>query len=141
MVAGDVVNSIVVNNLLPITYQISLTYQLPDGEECALNDAITIDYMGGYDCIDVPVVVSPNGDGINDTWEPILNLNTEIEVIILNRWGITELYYKGNSDGFKWDGLATNGNNLPSTDYYYIIKFNNPDFIGNDKTGVITLIK
>ena len=136
MVAEDAVNSILINNLLATNYQIEIN----DNNECQIVDSLlVVGYIGGYNCIDVPIVVSPNSDGTNDTWKPILDIDTDIEVIILNRWGITEFYYSGNSLGFEWDALATNGNNLPTADYYYIIKFNNTNY--PDKTGVITLIR
>jgi gliding motility-associated-like protein len=69
----------------------------------------------------------------------VFDIDIDIEVIILNRWGKDEFYYSGNSLAFEWNGLATNGNNLPSTDYYYIIKFNDNNY--SDMTGVITLIR
>ena len=40
---------------------------------------------------------------------------------------------------FSWDGMSSEGSDLVSGDYYYIIKFNNPAY--TDKTGVITLVK
>ena len=83
--------------------------------------------------------MSPNMDCTNDSWKPILDLNTDIEVSILNRWGKLEYYYSGNSIVFEWDGLSTDRNKLPSMDYYYIIKFNNTNY--PDRTGVITLIR
>ena len=86
----------------------------------------------------MPIIISPNMDGTNDTWKPILDLSTDIEVSILNRWGKLVYYYSGNSIVFEWDGLSTDNDKLPSMDYYYIIKFNN-DYL--DKTGVITLIR
>ena len=112
---------------------------LIDDIGCTLVDTINVDYVGGYDCIDEPIIISPNSDGTNDNWHPIYDIDTEIEVIILNRWGEREFYYSGNSLVFEWDGLSTNGNNLPSTDYYYIIKFKDNNY--PDRTGVITLIR
>jgi hypothetical protein len=40
---------------------------------------------------------------------------------------------------FEWNGLASDGSKLPTTDYYYIIKFNNNNY--PDRTGVLTLIR
>ena len=135
LLAEDIVNTISINELSASINQLTLV----DAIGCELIDTISVDYIGGYDCIEVPVVVSPNNDGTNDNWHPIFDIDTEIEVIILNRWGEDEFYYSGNSFAFEWNGLATNGNNLPSTDYYYIIKFNDNNY--PDMTGVITLIR
>lgn len=65
--------------------------------------------------------VSPNGDGINDTWR-ILNIEAfeNNQVIIYDRWG-QKLYTKtsySNSNG--WDGTI-NGRFLPEGAYYYYI--------------------
>ncbi len=49
-----------------------------------------IDYIGGYDCIDEPIIISPNYDGTNDRWQPVVDLDVDIEVSILNRWGELE---------------------------------------------------
>jgi gliding motility-associated-like protein len=135
LLAEDIVNSILIDDLFASTNQITLV----DAIGCELSDTITVDYIGGYNCIEVPVVVSPNNDGTNDSWHPIFDIDVDIEVIILNRWGEEEFYYSGNSLAFEWNGLATNGDNLPSTDYYYIIKFNDNNY--PDMTGVITLIR
>ena len=40
---------------------------------------------------------------------------------------------------FEWDGLSDSGDKLPSTDYYYIIKYKNNSY--SDRTGVVTLIR
>jgi len=135
LLAEDIVYSFSIDDLFASTNQITLV----DAIGCELNETITVDYIGGYNCIEVPVVVSPNNDGINDSWHPIFDIDVDIEVIILNRWGEEEFYYSGNSLVFDWNCLATNGNNLPSTDYYYIIKYNDNNY--SDMTGVITLIR
>ena len=135
VLADDIINSISINNLFASINQITLV----DAIGCELSDTINVDYIGGYNCIEVPIVVSPNYDGTNDNWRPVFDIDIDIEVIILNRWGKDEFYYSGNSLAFEWNGLATNGNNLPSTDYYYIIKFNDNNY--SDMTGVITLIR
>ena len=132
---NDVISSYIINDLSTGLYKISLI----DNIGCALVDTINVDYVGGYDCIDEPIVISPNSDGTNDNWHPIYDIDTDIEVIILNRWGEQEFYYSGNSLVFEWDGLSANGNKLSSTDYYYIIKFKDNNF--PDRTGVITLIR
>ena len=135
VLANDVVSSYIINDLSASLYTISLI----DDIGCTLVDTINVDYIGGYYCIDEPIIISPNSDGTNDNWHPIYDFDTEIEVIILNRWGEREFYYSGNSLVFEWDGLSTNGNKLSSTDYYYIIKFKDNNYPG--RTGVITLIR
>jgi gliding motility-associated-like protein len=112
-----------------------------DNYNCQFNTSVDIGFDGGYGCIDEPIIITPNYDGYNDTWIPILDLNTDIEVSILNRWGEKEFHWVGNSLMFSWDGLANWGKDhqLPSSDYYYIIEFTNDNYPA--KTGVITLIR
>ena len=131
----DVVSTYNIDNLLAGSYLVTLV----DADSCSFSDSLLVDYIGGYDCINEPIIISPNSDGTNDNWHPIYDIDTEMEVIILNRWGEREFYYSGNSLVFEWDGLSTNGNKLPSTDYYYIIKFKDNNY--PDRTGVITLIR
>jgi len=64
----------------------------------------------------IPNAFSPNGDGINDTWQ-IRNIdkfpNNEVE--IFNRWG--NRVYRARPYQNEWDG-----NGLPDGAYYYILK-------------------
>ena len=117
------------------------TLVITDIYDCQFTTQVNIGFDGGYACVDEPVIITPNFDGYNDEWIPILDLDIEIEVNILNRWGQKEFDYKGNSLSFSWNGKANWGgeSELPSADYYYIIKFNNDEYPA--KTGVITLIR
>ena len=69
--------------------------------------------------LDIPTVISPNGNGLNDVWK-IGNIEyyPAVTVEIFNRWG-QRLYY---SVGYPelWDGTY-NGKELPVGVYYYII--------------------
>ena len=68
----------------------------------------------------IPKGLSPNGDGLNDTWE-LSNLDVK-QVKIYNRYG-TEVYSKSDYTN-EWDGTSK-GNELPDATYYYVIWFNN----------------
>ena len=74
--------------------------------------------------IDPPVIppnaFSPNGDGVNDTWEiPVLSLFPDCVVEIFNRLG--QLIFKSTGYLKPWDGKY-NGIDLPIATYYYVIK-------------------
>lgn len=66
-------------------------------------------------------IVSPNNDGINDTWTIInINLFPDTTVKVFNRWG-NEVF---SSRNYNNDWAGTNGNSgglLPSGSYYYQI--------------------
>jgi gliding motility-associated-like protein len=84
---------------------------------------ISFDFFNGF---------SPNGDGINDSWNiPILGKYPDNQVVIINRWG-NEVWKGENYDNkyqvFK--GENRNGNELPDGTYYYIIQYNNIEKTG-----------
>ena len=84
----------------------------------------------------VPNAFSPNGDGINDTWEiPFIKNYPSCTVEIFNRYGQKVFYSVGYSKS--WDGKL-NGHPLPVGTYYYIIKIN---AIPNPLSGSITIIR
>ena len=77
--------------------------------------------------------VSPNGDGINDTFHiKGIDLYPDNEVEIYNRWGVKVFDAKGYNEtdnmfrGYS-DGRATINRNekLPTGTYFYILKYNN----------------
>jgi gliding motility-associated-like protein len=67
----------------------------------------------------IPNTFTPNGDGINDTWE-IKNLNNypKSTVAIFNRWG--QQVFSSIGYPTPWNGTYK-GSILPSGTYYYII--------------------
>jgi gliding motility-associated-like protein len=79
----------------------------------------------------IPKGVSPNNDGLNDTWD-LSNLNVE-KAQIFNRYGM-EMYAKQNYVN-EWDGKSKEGHELPSATYYYVVTFKN----GTAKTGWVYL--
>ncbi len=97
----------------------TITYTLTtEINGCTATDEVVI-------YVEDPIVpytgLSPNGDGINDTWT-IINIDAfeNNQVIIYDRWG-QKLYTKtsySNSNG--WDGTI-DGRFLPEGAYYYYI--------------------
>lgn len=78
-----------------------------------------------YKGLFVPNAFSPNGDGINDTWNiPALAAYASFEVSVYNRWG--EKVYHTRNTLKPWDGNL-NGKQLPAGVYNYIISFGNKE--------------
>ena len=72
-----------------------------------------------------PTFFTPNGDGYNDFWYIIgvnKNLSTNINIQIFDRYGKLLKQIDPLSQG--WDGTF-NGNQMPSSDYWYVIKLEN----------------
>jgi len=79
---------------------------------------------------------TPNGDGLNDTWEiKHLKAYTECKVKIYNRWG--DIVYKSTGYDKPWDGKALKVP-LPSAVYYYVIVV---DEIGKTYNGSVTIVR
>lgn len=84
----------------------------------------------------IPNAFTPNGDGINDTWNiDVLQIYPQCTVFIYTRWG--QLVFK--SDGYTkpWDG-RNNGKDLPAGTYYYMIDLKD----GSPRvSGYVTVIR
>ena len=70
----------------------------------------------------IPNVFSPNGDGLNDTWEFQNINNRSLNVTIFTRWGAEIANWKDNQP---WDG-----GNLENGVYYYIIETSEQTYRG-----------
>ena len=79
-----------------------------------------------------PKYFTPNGDGYNDTWAILFSVKeTQLKVIILDRYGKLIKKLENNAS---WDGKL-NGNDLPSTDYWFVVTREN----GKEYRGHFTL--
>jgi gliding motility-associated-like protein len=94
----------------------------------AIADNYTINYVAGVldvisGAINAPNAFTPNGDGVNDTWDiKFLDLYANCTVEVLNRYGSNVYYSVGYP--IAWNGKR-NAIDIPSGTYYYIIKLNN----------------
>jgi gliding motility-associated-like protein len=75
------------------------------------------------DCtLEMPNVFSPNGDGINEFYYPILNFPEVIVTLncqIFNRWGNKMFEFQKADKG--WDGTTDKGVNANDGTYYFIV--------------------
>ena len=102
---------------------------------CISRDTITV-IVRDKDNIFIPNAITPNGDGVNDTW--IIRDLAEIknnEVMIFSRWG--DVLFTARPYNNDWDGTY-NGKPLPAGTYYYILKL---DDLGEVRDGNITIIR
>jgi gliding motility-associated-like protein len=116
-------------------------YWVEVSTHCGLDtDSIFIDYLLDLDCfVTVPNAFTPNGDGKNDLFQPVLNCDaTAYSLTIFNRWG--QMVYSSNSQGEGWDG----GNYPPDVYLWqlaYRIQINIGKFIEGNQKGTLTLLK
>jgi gliding motility-associated-like protein len=120
----------------PIAVDSSLTYYIKaiDIIGCTTIKPVTV--IINEPPIVPPNAFSPNGDGINDTWE-IQYLNTRFAnctVDIFNRYG--QVVYHSNGYATAWNGTFNN-QKLPFGTYYYTIKIQKT---GETVSGSVTLL-
>jgi len=78
----------------------------------------------------IPDVLTPNGDGLNDTWTIRgVEAYSNVEISIFTRWGDEVFYFSGTGDAYadpttQWDGTY-NGKDLPLGSYVYVLILNN----------------
>ena len=76
-----------------------------------------------YQQLFIPNAFTPNGDGINDTWEiATLKAYPGADVRVYNRFG--ELVFDDHGSGHGWDG-SFRGQLQPAGAYVYVIDLNN----------------
>jgi gliding motility-associated-like protein len=89
-----------------------------------------------YEKLIVPNIFSPNGDGINDSWNiTAIDAFDTSNVKVMNRYG--EMVFESSGYTKAWDGKYKN-NDLPAGVYYYIIKLRSDI---NPVSGSVTLIR
>ncbi len=108
-----------------------------DQNGCAGSLTSTVGVIGSEDCLEIPEIITPNGDGYNDTWK-IRNIDMfpDAEVVVFNRWG-KKVFESRNVLADQWDGTVK-GEPLPTDSYHYILDLNNGS---KAKTGIISIIK
>jgi len=113
----------------------SFTYRVKDAFGYYTNVATATLNANFFD-VTVPNLFTPNGDGINDTFEIRgLNQYQENELSIVNRWGNEVYHAKGYQNNWTGEGLNEGT-------YYYLLRIKKPG--SNDfqvLKGYITLIR
>ncbi len=94
-----------------------------DARGCEVIAETTVETSDFPDCLAQHLGFSPNGDGMNDTWElPCLANYDALEVQLYNRWGQRLLY--DTSYQQPWDGTAQ-GVPLSVGTYYFVVRVQN----------------
>ncbi|MGF1565500.1 MAG: gliding motility-associated C-terminal domain-containing protein [Flavobacteriales bacterium] len=110
-----------------------LTVQNPENG-CSTVDSVYVfsdgDIAIDYTTLSFPNVFSPNGDGTNDRWFPMLlvdpsfNLSTYVsrfDLSVYNRWGT--LVHSSEGTPRFWEGRDANGRFLEDGVYYFIVDY------------------
>jgi gliding motility-associated-like protein len=89
----------------------------------------------------IPNAFSPNDDGINDLFKPVLPttcLNGGYSFLIYNRWGAA--VYRGYDILKGWDGMINN-EHADLGVYHYTIRYNDAKNEAIRYTGSFTLLR
>ena len=96
-------------------------------------------YVSAHKKIDVPNVITPDGDGVNDEFKVTIEGETFYVISITDAEG--RLVFQSSDKNSSWNGTE-GGKPCQAGTYFYVIKY---QFIGDDrptqKTGTITLIR
>ena len=94
----------------------------------------------------LPNVITPNGDGFNDVFEPKvtgLSLITGAKTVIFNRWG--NILHDTDDPLIQWDGKSKQTNmDCPPGTYFYVTDITYVDTTGEEKLhlqGSITIVR
>jgi gliding motility-associated-like protein len=103
-----------------------------DAIGCRLSRSVYVEPTKG--CLFVATVITPNGDGANDTWVlGGMEFFPSAKIQVFNRWG--QVVFESTGYSSPWNGTYQ-GQLLPVADYYFIIDYS------SDKepiTGTVTI--
>lgn len=105
---------------------------------CNATDSIWIDHEVCGVFVEMPNIITPNGDGYNDVFIPISFLGIkEVTTIIYNRWG-NEVFITKDPQ-VKWDGKDKRNEIVPSGVYYWTMQIEGLDGEKVTKNGHVTV--
>ncbi len=110
------------------------TVAVVDANGCVGSSSSYVTVSSSGECLFIPNLVTPNLDGLNDTWEINgIDKYPNAEVEIYNRWG--NLVYSASPYNNDWDATVNKGATIDSKDgkvpvgtYFYIINLNEDDY-------------
>lgn len=103
-------------------------------------------YIEGEPEFEVPNVFTPNGDDINDRFEPATSFVEDASMKIFNRWGRPVFKFDGAIAGLPvsswgWDGTINGGAKAASGTYYYVLDLKGVNGENFSEQGTVTLVR
>lgn len=98
---------------------------------------VTVFFPMSYD---MPNVFTPNGDGQNDLFTINPEYATELEIVIVNRWG--NVVFESTDINFAWNGQVNNsGAECSDGTYFYQFKIKGSGDQQNEEHGFVQLVR
>ncbi len=85
----------------------------------------------------VPTIFTPNGDGVNEYFQPVLDCYREYNFEIYSRWG--EEVFASSPGRDRWFGFDKTGKLLPSDVYIYVLEYIDSEGFKNQQEGSVML--
>jgi gliding motility-associated-like protein len=107
-----------------------------------VSDSIHIIVTGCVGCILMPSAFSPNNDGNNDRFGPVVKCPVKgYHFFVFDRWG--EKIFESEDINYKWDGIYKGKPMEVGTYYYYLYYWPLADSVGHmvELKGDVTLIR
>ncbi len=104
-------------------------------------DYFSVHTIDCYCQITIPNAFTPNGDGINDVFFPVINCRLDIyRLYIFNRWG--DLIFESFNQDETWDGRYK-GSDVTDGVYFYRMEYLHEETNENEdyKTGSVTILR
>jgi len=102
----------------------NVQYTASDGLGNTESCSFTVTVQPGSFEIEIPKLITPNGDGVNDTWV-IRNIQraSSNSVTVFDRWGSIVYQASGyNNDSVVWQGQNKSNALVPTGTYFYLIE-------------------
>jgi gliding motility-associated-like protein len=130
-------NTSVATGLTRGDYSVTIT----DRNACTvISEKISIEYCFRGECFRGTVIVTPNGDGFNDYFAMTCSDDLRNNYLyIYDRLG-NEVFRQADYDG-TWNGLDSNGNQLPEDAYMWVFTGKNEAGIREVYKGTVTLLR
>lgn len=125
-----------ISNLCEGSYTVLVT----DSRGCAATSAIGIvGEAGNPDCLVDKIIITPEGDGVNDMFRIDCNEAANNHLEVYNRWG--QLVFQADNYQTGWDGTTQSGDPLPDGPYYFVLEFTNKDGELVQQKGSLTILR
>lgn len=118
------------------------TYYVTQTENGCESDAspVTIIIVGCEGTVDMPNVITLNGDNVNDFFTPIFMENVvSMRTTIVNRWG--NVIFETDDINVNWNGQNKNGDEVSEGVYFWKVTFRDLTEVEKEVHGFVEVVK